>query len=322
MGKVVDEAVHELVKVFRRSSHKRAAHADARPILEQATRTPAFVREALEAYVPTVEALTRGNYPVVAVPVVSNPYFELVLNCWIPLPGRETHITTKAIHHHGSMLLSTATIFGPGYEHWIFTRPRPVDDQASCYRMELLEAANHPLHHVAFVDARVAHVPIFPADQSITLALWSDSAPTTWKDYAKRIPVLKRHNRMLKGLALRAGLGRALSLKVVDTFDFYPTPTGFIPMKNREEFPLGPNEDHLHSLFCMVQRTGNEHIGRNLRRRLAELGLRNEGLVAGLADRLSSGVPIEGRLSAGHYGVAYANFTTDAIRAALRAVEN
>jgi hypothetical protein len=322
MARVVDDVVHELVGIFRKASHKRAAHAEARPILEQVSRTPAFVREALEAYVPTTEALTRANYPVVAVPIASNPYFELVLNCWIPLPGHETNISTKAIHHHGTMLLSTATVFGPGYEHWLFTRPRPIDAEASRYRMELLEAAQHPLHHVAFVDAGVAHVPIFPSDQSITLALWSSSAPTTWKDYVKRIPLLKRRDRMLKNLALRAGLGKALAIKVVDTFDFYPSPTGFVPMKDREEFTLGPNEDHLHSLFCVIQRTGNEHIARDVRRRLAELRLRNQEVVVELADQVSRGVPIEGRLSAGHYGVEYANFTTDSIRTALRAVEN
>jgi hypothetical protein len=320
MARVVDEVVRELVEVFRRSSHKRAAHAEARPILEQVSRTPAFLREALEAYVPTAEALTRANYPVVAVPVALNPYFELVVNCWIPLPGHEAHISTKAIHHHGTMLLSTATIFGPGYEHWLFSRPRPIDGQGSRYRMELLEAAKHGLHHVAFVDAGMAHVPIYPAEQSITLALWSDSAPTTWKDYVKRIPLLKRRDRMLKNLVMRAGLAKTLAIKVVDTFDFYPSPTGFIPMKNRTEFTLGPNEDHLHSLFCVVQRTGNEHIVRDLRRRLAELRIGNHEVVAELADRLSSGAPIEGRLSAGHYGIAHANFTTDSIRDALRAV--
>jgi hypothetical protein len=322
MARVVDEVVNELTDVFRKASHKRGAHADAQRVLEQVSRTPAFLREALEAYVPTSEALNRSNYPVIAVPIASNPYFELVLNCWIPLPDRATHISTKAIHHHGTMLLSTATIFGPGYEHWLFTRPRPIDEQGTRYRMELLEAARHPLHHVAFVDAWVAHVPIYPADPSITLALWSDSSPTTWKDYVKRIPALKRRDRMLRNLVVRAGLGRALAVKVVDTYDFYPSPTGFVPMKERKEFSSGSNEDHLHSLFCIVQRTGNEHIARDLRNKLGQLALQNPTVVSRLLGQVTSRVPVEGRLSAGHYDVPHANFTTDSIRDSLSALEN
>jgi hypothetical protein len=322
MTRVLDQVVEELLRVFRAAPHKRAAHAEARPILEQVSRTPAFLREALEAYVPTVEALTHGNYPVVAVPVATNPYFELVLNCWIPLPGRETDVSTKAIHHHGTMLLSTTTVFGPGYEHWLFTRPRPMNEEGTCYRMDLLEAALHPMHHVAYVDTWMAHVPIFPRDHSITLALWSSSDATTWKDYVKRIPAVKRRDAELKKMAGRLGLTRALSLKIVDTFDFYPSQTGFIPMKVRKEFARGPNDDHLHSLFCIVQRTGNEHIARNLKRRLDVLRLGNEPLVRKLVDELSSGVPIEARLSSGHYGVPHANFTTDSIRTALRGMES
>ena len=322
MGRVVDEVVAELTKVFRRSWHKRGAHAEARPILEQVSRTPAFLREALEAYVPTMAALNHGNYPVLAVPIVSNPYFDLVLNCWIPLPNRETHISTKAIHHHGSMLLSTATIFGPGYEHWLFTPPRPVETEQQRYRMDLLEVARHPQHHVAFVDSRVAHVPIYPQGESVTLALWSDSFPTTWRDHLKRTSLVKQHAQTLRKVVVRAGLTKALALKLVDTFDFYPSAAGFVPMKEREEFALGPNEDHLHSLFCVVQCTGNEHIARDVQRRMTDLRVSNASLVRQLIQRVSAGQPVEGRLSAGHYGIPHANFTTESIRIALRAVEN
>jgi hypothetical protein len=322
MPRVIDEVVGELIGVFRKAPHKRAAHAEARPILDQASRTPAFLREALESHVFSAGALNRDHYPVVAVAVASNPYFELVLNCWIPLPTRETDISTKAIHHHGTMLLSTATIFGPGYEHWLFSRARPLDDSRELYRMQLIEAAQHGLHHIAFVDAWVPHVPIYPREESITLALWSDSAPTTWRDHLKRVPALKRRERVLRDLATRFGLSKTLALKVVDTFDFYPSPIGFVPMKEREEFALGPNEDHLHSLFCILQRTGNEQIGRDVQKKLGELEVVNPALVGKLTDQMSAGKPIEAKLSSGHYGIAHANFTTSSIRNALRAVEN
>src|SRR5687767_4858079 len=105
---LVREVVASLQEVFRRASHKRAAHHLARPVLEQASREPRFFSEALASHLASPEPFNRLNYPVVSVPIDANPHFELVINCWIPLPTRQTDITTKPIHHHGEMLLSTA----------------------------------------------------------------------------------------------------------------------------------------------------------------------------------------------------------------------
>src|SRR4051794_3597300 len=114
------DAEHELLRVFRGARDKREANARARSILEQLSREPAFLTALLEQYLSTPGSLDRDNYPVVGMEVTTNPWFGLVANCWISMPGARTDLSTKAIHHHGDMLLSTATIFGPGYEHWTF----------------------------------------------------------------------------------------------------------------------------------------------------------------------------------------------------------
>ena len=98
-------------------------------------------------------------------------------------------MSTKAIHHHGDMLLTTATAFGTGYEHWTFETPTVVDAEREIYELKVLEQAPHPLHHVAFVDAYIAHLPLYPPDLTITYALWSSQFPTTWKDKLKRQPL-------------------------------------------------------------------------------------------------------------------------------------
>ena len=149
-------------------------------------------------------------------PIALNPYFELVVNCWIPLPDRRTDLSTKAIHHHGKLLLSTATIFGPGYEHWTFSPPEPVSAKQDYWKMRLLERAPHPLHHVAFVDAQVAHVPMYPKDLTLTLALWTSSAPTTVRDFVKRVPWVNRNANALRTASDRLGLRKTLDLNVVE----------------------------------------------------------------------------------------------------------
>lgn len=316
------EAEAELVAIFRTSATKHEANARAKPILEQLTRDPRFLSAVIAKYLTTPGALDKKNYPVVGMEIALNPWFGLVANCWIPLPGRETNISTKAIHHHGTMLLSTATVFGPGYEHWMFSMPQPVTKGSDVYAMKLLEAAPHPKHHVSFVDKWTAHAPLYPESLSITLALWSNSLPTTWRDRIKRLPVFKGRENQLRRLAVRLGLKKGLDLKVVDSFDFYPEEDGFKVTRDRTEFTLGPNEDHVCSVFHVVQQTGNEHLARTVRKAIdARKVTTGRPAVERLVAQLEKGTPIEGRLSSGHYGVPRMNFTRAEIERALAAVK-
>jgi hypothetical protein len=250
---------------------------------------------------------------------VSNPYFDLIINCWIPLPDRRTDLSTKAIHHHGTLLLSTATIFGPGYEHWLFTRPRPMPGSTTMHRMEALDVARHGLGHVAFVDAYVPHLPVYPPDLSLTLALWSDSRPTTALHHIKRMQLFRGREAQLRAMAVRLGLRGALALKVVEGFDFHPLPGGFEIIPDRREFPLGPNADHLQSLLHVLQRTGNEHLAPEIGRHASQRPFDDQQRVDELLASVRSGRPVEGKLSEGHFTVPYANFSTAEILSTLRA---
>lgn len=307
-----------LRRVFASYRDKYAAHEHAAPILQDMAASRAFFTEVLERHLDRPDALTVKHYPVVSLDIETNAHFGLVANCWIPLPDGNTDMSTKAIHHHGDMLLTTVTAFGPGYEHWQFTTPERVDERSERYTMRLLERAPHPTGHVSFVDAHIGHVPFYPPSLSITYALWSDRRPTSWKDSLKRVPALHKHSAALRDLAVSLGLRRALDLKVAYYFDFFPTDQGFRGMKDRREFERGPNEDYLYSLFHILQRTGNEALVPAIRRRLSSSGS-NAGLVEHLLADLESGRPIDGRLSPGHYGIPYANFQAEAVERALMA---
>src|SRR5262249_779060 len=123
----------------------------------------------------------------------------------------------------------------------------------------------------------------------------------------------------LRTLARRVGLVSALDLKVVEYFDFCPVEGGFAVMKDRKEFPRGPVEDRLCSLFHVLQRTANEGLASVIRRRLDVEELDCREVAVQLTSDLEAGRPIEGRLSPGHTGVPFANFTSADIGRALAA---
>jgi hypothetical protein len=308
-----------ITDVFRTTPDKRRTHERCRSILQELAADPAFLTGTLVRYLRTPGVLNRNHYPVITINLELNAYFGMDVNTWIPLPDRSTNLTTKAIHHHGNMLLTTVTSFGSGYEHWTFEPPIVLDAENELFCLRLIERAQHSLHRVAFVDSGVAHVPMFPADTSITVALWSNQHPTTWKDRVKRIRVLKANEKVLRGLACRMGLSRALDLKVVNYFDFVPTQQGFKGLKERTEFALGPNQDYLYSLFHLLQITGNQRCAMEIRRQLERGRVSDPALVRTLLHGLEADQEMRPRLSRGHYDVPFANYTSEQIELALAA---
>jgi hypothetical protein len=315
----LEQYTESLRKVFKEISDKREAHYKSRTIIEDISSDPAFFSLVLEKHLGTPGVLNSRHYPVVSMNIESNPYFELVANCWIPLPGRETDVSTKAIHHHGDLLLSTANSFGPGYEHWLFTVPQTVDPDRDLYTMKLVDRSQHALHNVAFVDSNIPHCPFYPKSLSITLALWSSKHPRKLMDSIKRMPVVTRNRNRLKNIVVKAGLSNKLKLNVINYFDFYPACDGFIGVKDRIEFARGPNSDYLRSLFHIIQSTNNEHLVSAIDD-ILESGdeLENRDLIQELVKDLKQGTRVEGVLSKGHYGIPGSNFKADEVSQTLR----
>jgi hypothetical protein len=310
--------IGSLKQIFASAPNKHEANYRSRPVLEEMSHDPAFFTSVLQKHLRTAGALNTQHYPVVGIDIELNHLFGLVANCWIPLPDGATNISTKAIHHHGDMLLSTVTAFGPGYEHWTFEKPELVSEETERYALKVIDHSPHPLNHVAFVDSYVAHLPFYPAAMTITYALWSSKFQSNWKDRVKRVPLLQKNSARLKQLAMQAGLTKQLDLKVVEYFDFYPTTEGFCGIRNREEFERGPNSDYLYSLFHVIQKTGNDSLVPLIKDQLGQ-HLENPRLLQDLIRKMEAGEPIEGRLSPTHYGIARANFTKQELEAALAA---
>jgi hypothetical protein len=315
-----DQKVSQLSRLFRGTRDKYAAHREAQPILQSMAADKEFLVAALRKYISMPGVWNRGHYPVLGGGFELNPYFALDINIWIPLADKNSDLSTKAIHHHGPMILSTATIFGPGYDHWTFHPPKPLDPERELFRLEFLERAQHAKGQIAFVDANIAHVPFFPPGLSITAALWSNSSPTTWRDHAKRMPLLKGHAATLRKIGKTIGLTKSLDLKMEDYLDYYPTADGFKGMRQRKELELGPNENFVGNLFYVLQQTGSESLAPVIRKALdSGEKLTSRATIQQLLGDLESGRPISPRYSAGHSDVPHANFASAAIEQAFRA---
>lgn len=321
---LLKEHVSQILRIFKIQPDKTKAHKLSTPILEAMTYDPAVMREIIRLNIVQPGFFNKTHYPAPSMQITRNAYFDFVVNCWIPLPDRATNISTKALHHHGPMMLSTATAFGPGYEHWMLSSPEPIDRENEMFRMDLIANEMHRMHHVSFVDKYIVHVPLYIPSLTITYALWTNSVPTTWKDRLKAVPVLKRNAAKLRSMAKSLGLTKALDLKMEEYLDYYPVDGGFKGVKCRDdvEFKRGPVSYYLPSIFHIIQETGQADLAdeiAGLIRKEPALSKSDRDLANSLVDDLKAGRPIESKLCEDlHFGFYHSNFTREAIENALQ----
>lgn len=297
----------ELLALFKRAPTKHDAHRDAQPILQAMASDRACLRAALAAQIRRRGGLNTRHFPALGLPIVHNAHFSLVANCFLPLPTGETDVTANSIHHHGDLLLSTVTTFGPGYEHWRFTTPMAIDKGRDLYSIDVIDRIMHGPNHVAFVDCFMPHAVMFPASLTVTFALWSSRYGVTWRDHLKHAPGVHAGDDWVRRAANRLGASAALRINVEAYLDYYPDRGGLKGMPKRIQFRRGPNEDYLYSLFHILQRTGNEDLAPD-DELLARLPIDNPRVINQLRADLRRGVTVACRLSEGLHWLDHMNF--------------
>ena len=309
-----------LQDIFRTHADPYRAHEEARALLAEIARDPAFVKAVLQQHLSDAETFNhlRKN-PVLELVIEDNEYFTLIANCWLPRDDRDATLSHQSVHHHGSLLLTTTAICGSGYETWNFTKPESVPGGDLLFNMSVSQAGRHPAGNIVFVDAYIPHIVFYPEQLSVTLALWSSGTPKNWKAALKKMPLIQRFKKPLKATLQFLGLARALELNVVTLFDYYPFGDAFKGLVKRVMYPMGTNENYLRNMFHVVQQTGNsdldEVIGHTLKRNRDRI--LDSTLVERYESRLKSGVPIVAQFEESHRFLPYANLRQEDVRRAV-----
>ena len=312
---------NQINKVFKKEKDRSKAHSNCSRILEDLSTDKQLLREILKSNIEKKDFVCQSHYPVLSFPICSNHEYELIANVWIPLASKSTNYSTKSIHHHGPMLLTTVTTFGPGYFHYLFDRPVKHNSDINIFNMAILEAKQHERSSSLFVDQYLPHCPMYPEKLSITYALWSNSVQTKVLSRIKKMPFLKRHASYLRDLGKKIGLTHALDLKLENYLDYYPIENNFSGVKNRNEveFQKGPPIDRVQSILNLLQLTDNEDLITLCEKDIINSQLINNKIKTNCIDLISkanTGNAIDSKISDDlHFGFEKANFTHDQIKA-------
>ena len=123
------------------------------------------------------------------------------------------------------------------------------------YNLELIDFSRHSLNHIAFVDSHFIHVPMYPNELSITLALWTSSTTTTRLDKIKAKPFISKNTKLFRNIISSLGLSSFFKVKSLSNLDFYPIEGGFklIPDRRLTEYSRGPIEHRIQTIFSILQ---------------------------------------------------------------------
>ncbi len=251
----MEKHLQNIARTFEQDDF-RQAHKDVAPLLIAAAKDQQFLRALIKKNLDKKEFRDKvRHYPTVGFPVVENADYTLVANCFLPLPDGSTDTSFQSVHHHGRLLLSTVSAFGPGYESALFKKGFEINKDSLETHMELDKFYHNPIHNLEFIPEDTPHVVFYPPTLSITLALWSNERREASKKL-KRMPLLQKVKKPLKKVIQVLGMNAVAGLNVIEFHDFYPHNGKLIALKERIGYPEGSNENWLQNIFSIAQQVG------------------------------------------------------------------
>ena len=295
MTSSLDSFKSTLDRLFAQELPGSERHDRARDVLKPMVADPsvleAIIKRNLEE--PGFFLRTRDN-PVIALKCFEEPAYTLVVNCWLPRPDRRTDISHQSIHHHGHLLLTSISAFGPGYESILFRKGFKVDRHTKAATIEIEKIYRNRYGHLEFVDSFTPHIVFYPPSVTVTYALWSNEAIGSNGDRGllyslKKNPFIRKYRRQLKSAMAVLGFEAALGLNDSQNLDFYPENGCIRQMQRRMQYKPGgaPRENLSQNFMYFLRETKFQDMDfiARLRERLSQ----EEQRVAGrwLTDFLS-----------------------------------
>ena len=239
--------------IFKNEKNRYKAHALAKPILLEMASDKNILFEIINKNITKPDFFSQKRInPVIAFDIEVNETISFVAHCWMPLPDKRNDITHQSIHHHGKLLLTSVAAYGEGYESVIFKKGYAIDKTSGATNMQVEKIYKNPYLNVEFIDINTPHVVFYPAEFSITYALWTNVEEAT-SESMKKIGFIKKYKKQLRKIIDAFGAAKLLGLNTNEYLDFYPENKNIIALKSRVMYPKGSNASFIKGFFSILQ---------------------------------------------------------------------
>lgn len=311
MNKGLDYYNTALTHIFKKNQ-PRTAHTLSKDLLLEMAKDKTILLEIIDRNVKSKSFFLKERInPVIAMTIVDNPFITLVAHFWMPLPDRATNITHQSIHHHGRLLLTSVAPYGPGYESIIFKKGFTIDAQTEITSIKIDKEYKNPLYNIEYIETNTPHVVFYPKELSVTYALWTYDERSTL-DKIRKNPILQKNKkRILQFLNYLKGVSPKINK--IEYFDFFPSGTNVLAMKDRVMYPVGSNQNFVHNVFYILQQLGYPDFA-GLKNTLAVYPekIRQQGL--NLINKIESGEQIPDIFDPVHLNIEKINFSREELK--------
>jgi hypothetical protein len=153
-------------------------------------------------------------------------------------PAMEHYVKGTAahcIHHHNNYILTTAAIFGTGYETMLFDKNVEMEGSTLECKMKITKHFTQMEKPVHRIDAWEPHLVYNPEIFSATLQLWTPDIKRA-TDNLRTNPVLKAFKTPIRRLLYWTGLEKRFGIAPKRTYQWYPEGNHFKAIEENEYF--------------------------------------------------------------------------------------
>jgi hypothetical protein len=180
-------------------------------------------------------------------------------------PAMENYVKGTAahcIHHHNNYILTTAAIFGTGYETMLFDKLVEMDPETLECRLKITKHFTQQEKPVHRIEAWEPHLVYNPEIFSATLQLWTPDMKRS-TDNLRMNPFFKALKTPLRKLIYSMGLERKFGIAPQKTYQWYTEGDHFKAIEENEYFEptrksIGDkvNDFSMQTICIFIQRRG------------------------------------------------------------------
>jgi hypothetical protein len=254
---MLSQYIEQICDIFEKTENRYDVHTQCQPILSAMAKDRAVLYEIIKQNLVNPAFLSRTrHYSTLSMAVYEHSDFSMVINIFPPLPNRNTDITFQSIHHHGNLLLSTVSFFGPGYSSIVYKKGFEINKDTHETNLEIEKIYENHLYQLEFCDSHQPHVVFYPTDFSSTLVIWSDDKRNL-KNTFKKFGFLKKIKPLILKVLKMLRLSAAVGINKIEYFDFYRENGVYYGLKDRLAYDdAGSNYNFLENIFCFLQKFG------------------------------------------------------------------
>lgn len=256
--------IKEILSLERQYTDRIQFHTHAESLLSRMGSDDAFLKLVLRRNLSDQAYLNQkwSLYNIPFLYIYETPDFYLKIHFFPSMKSYVPGTAAHCIHHHNNYILTTAAIFGSGYETLLFGKHPSTDPGTLRSDLKIKRHFTQREQPVHRIDAWEPHLVFNPELFSATLQLWTpDQKRAT--DKLRANPLLKAMKIPLRKLIYLLGMENKFGIAAQHTYQWYPEGDHFKAIEENAYFEptrkaVGPEVDaySMQTVFYFVQNRG------------------------------------------------------------------